>query len=68
MNGPKLYRPNPMEGLVPLALDYWFRSPPGFIESMGVDLAKLPQEAQMKKNSLNDVDKMQSSSFSNGPL
>jgi len=35
---------------VPLVLDYWFRSPPGFIAAMGVDLSKLPQEAQMEKN------------------
>ncbi len=28
-------------------LDYWFRSPPGFIESLGVDFAKMPQEVDM---------------------
>lgn len=27
-------------------LDYWFRSPPGFIESLGADPTKLPAEAQ----------------------
>lgn len=30
---------------IPFVLDYWFRSPPGFIESLGVDPAKLPEEA-----------------------
>lgn len=34
---------------IPLVLNYWFRSPPGFIESMGVDLAKLPDEEEMEK-------------------
>jgi RimJ/RimL family protein N-acetyltransferase len=34
------------EADIPFVLDYWFRSPPGFIESLGADLAKLPDEAQ----------------------
>ncbi len=38
------------ESDIPLVLDYWFRSPSGFIESMGVDLRKLPQEADMALN------------------
>jgi hypothetical protein len=38
------------ESDIPLVLDYWFRSPPGFIESMGVDLKKLPQESEMALN------------------
>jgi RimJ/RimL family protein N-acetyltransferase len=32
------------EDEIPYVLDYWFRSPPGFVESMGADLAKLPEE------------------------
>lgn len=31
-------------------LNYWFHSPPGFIEGIGVDMAKMPQESDMKKN------------------
>jgi len=34
------------EADVPFVLDYWFRSPPGFIESLGADPTKLPSEAQ----------------------
>lgn len=34
---------------IPLVLNYWFRSPTGFIESIGVDIAKLPQEVEMEK-------------------
>jgi RimJ/RimL family protein N-acetyltransferase len=34
------------EGDIPSVLDYWFRSPPGFIESLGADPTKLPPEAQ----------------------
>lgn len=30
-----------------MMMDYWFRSPPGFIEAMGVDPAKLPPESEM---------------------
>jgi RimJ/RimL family protein N-acetyltransferase len=33
---------------IPFVLDYWFRSPSGYLEAMGVDPAKLPSEAQMK--------------------
>ena len=29
---------------VPNITDYWFRSPPGFIEAMGVDRSKFPSE------------------------
>jgi hypothetical protein len=29
---------------IPFIADYWFNSPPGFIEAMGVDLLKLPEE------------------------
>jgi RimJ/RimL family protein N-acetyltransferase len=35
---------------VPSIVNYWFHSPPGFIEGMGVDLAKLPSEAEMLKS------------------
>lgn len=38
------------ESDIPLLLDYWFRSPPGFIEGMGVDLAKMPTELEMRGN------------------
>lgn len=38
------------ESDIPLVLDYWFRSSPGFIESMGVDLKKLPKEQEMALN------------------
>lgn len=34
------------EADIPFVLDYWFHSPPGFIESLGADLTKLPAEAQ----------------------
>jgi len=34
------------EADVPPVLDYWFRSPPGFIESLGADPTKLPSEAE----------------------
>ncbi len=37
------------EDIAPI-LNYWFRSPPGFVESMGVDLAKLPSEPEFAKN------------------
>lgn len=33
------------EADIPIVLDYWFRSPPGFIESLGADPAKFPVEA-----------------------
>jgi len=36
------------ESDVPFVLDYWFRSPAGFVEGMGVDLRKMPTEAEMK--------------------
>jgi RimJ/RimL family protein N-acetyltransferase len=34
---------------IPYILDYWFHSPPGFIESMGVDPSKLLPEPEFKK-------------------
>jgi RimJ/RimL family protein N-acetyltransferase len=34
------------EADIPFVLEYWFRSPPGFIESLGADPTKLPAEAQ----------------------
>jgi RimJ/RimL family protein N-acetyltransferase len=34
------------EADIPFVLDYWFRSPPGFIETLGADPTKLPAEAQ----------------------
>lgn len=38
------------EADIPMVLGYWFHSPPGFIEGMGVDLAKMPTEPIMEKN------------------
>lgn len=38
------------EADIPLVLDYWFRSPPGFVEGLGVDLAKLPSEVDFAEN------------------
>jgi RimJ/RimL family protein N-acetyltransferase len=38
------------EADIPLVLDYWFRSPPGFIESLGADPMKLPAEAQFAES------------------
>lgn len=34
------------ESDIPIVLDYWFRSPPGFIEALGADPTRLPAEAQ----------------------
>ncbi len=36
------------ESDIPIMMNYWFRSPPGFIESMGVDPAKMPSESEME--------------------
>ncbi len=36
------------EADIPFILNYWFHSPTGFIESIGVDPAKLPSESDMK--------------------
>jgi len=33
---------------LPFILGYWFRSPPGFIEAMGVDPVKMPKESEMR--------------------
>ena len=35
---------------IPLVVRYWFHSPPGFIESMGVDFAKMPKEPDMERS------------------
>jgi len=35
---------------IPSVLNYWFHSPPGFIESMGVDLDKMPKESEMEQS------------------
>jgi RimJ/RimL family protein N-acetyltransferase len=37
------------EAEIPFILSYWYHSPEGFIEAMGVDLNKLPSEKEMKK-------------------
>ncbi len=34
------------EADIPFVLEYWFRSPQGFIESLGADPTKLPPEAE----------------------
>lgn len=41
------------KGDIPFICNYWYHSPPGFIESIGVDTAKLPSEDDFAK-SLND--------------
>ena len=33
---------------IPHVLNYWFHSPPGFIEGMAVDVMKLPSEIEMR--------------------
>jgi RimJ/RimL family protein N-acetyltransferase len=38
------------ENDIPLMLNYWFRSPPGFFEAMSVDPAKMPTESAMEKS------------------
>lgn len=43
------------ESDIALLMDYWFRSPPGFIESLGVDWKKMPQEDEMRKNLLEKI-------------
>lgn len=35
---------------IPMVLNYWFHSPSGFIESMGVDWNKMPKESDMRTN------------------
>ena len=42
---------------VPLVLNYWFRSKPGFIESLGVDPNKMPTELQMATNLVGVLEK-----------
>ncbi len=37
----------------PLLRDYWFRSPEGFIESLGVDFSKMPSEAEFERGLIN---------------
>jgi RimJ/RimL family protein N-acetyltransferase len=37
---------------IPRIMDYWYRSPPGFIESMGVDWAKMPSEKEFEASLL----------------
>lgn len=34
---------------IPLILNYWYGSPPGFLESLGVDVSKFPTQQEMKK-------------------
>lgn len=43
------------EADLPAVLDYWFRSPAGYIESLGVDLAKLPDEPRFAESLLQRV-------------
>lgn len=38
------------ESDIPLILNYWFRSPAGFIEGMGVDPKKMPLESDFRKS------------------
>jgi RimJ/RimL family protein N-acetyltransferase len=44
------------ESDIPMILNYWFRSPPGYLEEMGVDPAKMPTEAGMEKMLREKVD------------
>lgn len=41
-----------VESDIPLVLDYWFRSPPGYVESMGADPRKLPSESEWGRSLL----------------
>lgn len=34
---------------IPFICNYWFRSPPGFLESIAIDPAKLPTEPELEK-------------------
>jgi RimJ/RimL family protein N-acetyltransferase len=43
------------EADIPFVLDYWFRSPPDFIESLGADLTKIPAESQFADSLLQRV-------------
>lgn len=43
------------ESDIPSVLDYWYRSPPGFIESLGADLDKLPAEARFAESLLQRI-------------
>jgi RimJ/RimL family protein N-acetyltransferase len=36
------------ENEIPSIIDYWFHSPVGFLESMGVDPLKMPREVEMR--------------------
>jgi len=45
------------EAEIPAVLNYWFHSPPGFVEEMGVDFAKMPAEAQMQQSLIEKVRK-----------
>ena len=40
---------------IPAVVNYWFHSPPGFIERMGVDPAKMPKESEMKSGLLQKI-------------
>lgn len=49
---------NITEADIPLLLNYWFHSPSGFIEGMGVDFKKMPTESEMKQTYLNRLAEM----------
>lgn len=41
---------------IPLLLDYWFTASPGFMQGMGVDLAKMPSRQQFNNMLLAQLD------------
>ena len=43
------------EADIPLSLNYWFRSPSGFIESLSVDSTKMPTEQEMENGLRNKL-------------
>lgn len=40
---------------VPTIMNYWFHSPPGFVEGMGVDFSRMPTEDQMRQMLLEKI-------------
>ncbi len=43
------------EADIPRILDYWYRSPFGYIEAMGADPSKMPTEAEMNRSFLEKI-------------
>lgn len=55
------------EGDVPLLMDYWYRSPPGYVEAMGVDPTKLEPEETMRKRLIERARSMKDQPQSKSP-